>query len=399
MRVSVSLSAACALLVMCALPAASRAQDSTASNKPWYDRLTFRGYAQFRYNRLLETNEQLKCSTCDRSIGENGGFFLRRARLAITGEVNHHITISIQPDLSSEVGGKENTLVLRHYFADIYLDSARTLRARIGQSEVPTGFEALQSSSRRAPLDRSDAMESSAPGEQDLGIFFYWTSPVAKRRFRDLANPRLKGTGDYGIVALGIFNGQGGNRPEMNDSPHVIARVAYPFRVAQQWVEVEAHAFAGTYTIANGQRAEGVGGGDDFDDRRVGASFIVFPQPLGLQAEWTVGRGPQYDAATDAIDDQALRGGYAMLSYGWGGTGAHRVLAYTRAQYFHGAFKTDPDARSSVVHEYEPGVEWTVDEGFELTAAYAMSDRHYRDSTADKHEHGRFLRLQAQVSF
>jgi hypothetical protein len=76
------------------------------------------------------------------------------------------------------------------------------------------------------------------------------------------------------------------------------------------------------------------------------------------------------------------------------------VLAYTRAQYFNGAFKTDPDARGSVVHEYEPGVEWTVDEGFELTAAYAISDRHYRDSAApDKHERGRFLRLQAQVSF
>jgi hypothetical protein len=103
-----------------ALPAASGAQDSTATNRPWYDRLTFRGYAQFRYNRLLETHEQLKCSTCDRSIGENGGFFLRRARFAITGEVNHHITVSIQPDLSSEVGGKENTLVLRQYFADIY---------------------------------------------------------------------------------------------------------------------------------------------------------------------------------------------------------------------------------------------------------------------------------------
>src|SRR5580765_8503552 len=60
--------------------------------------------------------------------------------------------------------GKENTLVLRHYYADIYLDSARTFRARVGQSEVPTGFEGLQSSSRRAPFDRADAMESSAPG-------------------------------------------------------------------------------------------------------------------------------------------------------------------------------------------------------------------------------------------
>lgn len=377
-----------------------RAQDSVSAKRPWYDRLTIRGYAQFRYNRLLETNDQLKCPTCDRSIGANGGFFLRRARLAITGEVNDRITVSIEPDFTSEVGGKENTLVLRHYFADIYLDSARAFRARIGQSEVPTGFEALQSSSRRAPLDRSDAMESSAPGEQDVGVFLYWTPAVAKRRFRDIGNSRLKGTGDHGILALGVYNGQGGNRPEMNDSPHIIGRFAYPFRVRQQYIEVDAHAYTGTYTIASGQRAPGVGGGDDFRDRRIGASFILYPRPIGLQAEWTAGRGPEYDAPTNAIDDQALRGGYAMVSYNWAGSGAHRLLAYTRAQYFHGAFKTDPDARSSVVHEYEPGVEWTVDDGFELTAGYAISDRHYRDSAApDNHQRGQFLRLQAQVSF
>jgi hypothetical protein len=39
-------------------------------------------------------------------------------------------------------------------------------------------------------------------------------------------------------------------------------------------------------------------------------------------------------------------------------------MAYARLQYFHGAFKTDTDARSSVVHEYEPGVEWGVIDGF-----------------------------------
>jgi hypothetical protein len=400
MRASVFASAVCASLVLCTVPSASRAQDSVATKRPWYDRLTFRGYAQFRYNRLLETNDQLKCSTCDRSIGANGGFFLRRARLAITGEANDHITVSIQPDFSSEVGGKENTLVLRQYFADIYLDGARTFRARIGQSEVPTGFEALQSSSRRAPLDRSDAIESSAPGEQELGVFFYWTPVAAKRRFSHLANGRFKGTGDYGTVGLGVFNGQGANRPEMNNSPHIIARVAYPFPVRGQDIEVDVHAFTGTYTIATGQRATGVGGGNDFADRRVGGSFILFPQPLGVQAEWTIGRGPQYDSLTNSIEDQPLRGGYAMMSYAWSGPGSHRLVAYARAQYFTGSFKTDPDARSSVVHEYEPGVEWTLDEGLELTAGYAISERLYRDSAArDNHQRGRFLRLQAQVSF
>jgi hypothetical protein len=400
MRASVLASAVCASLAVCAIPAVARAQDSSATEQRWYDRLAFRGYAQFRYNRLLETNDKLKCSTCDRSIGANGGFLLRRARLAISAEVNDRITVSIQPDFTTEVGGRENTLVLRHYFADIYLDSARTLRTRIGQSEVPTGFEALQSSSRRAPLDRSDAMESSSPGEQDLGIFFYWTPPTAKRRFRELASSQLKGTGDYGVVGLGVYNGQGGNRAEMNDTPHIVARVAYPLRVRDQYVEVDVHAYTGTYTIANGQRASGVGGNDDFTDRRAGGAFVLYPQPLGVQAEWTFGRGPQYDATTNAITERSVRGGYTMLSYAFGGPGARRVLAYARAQYFKGAFRTDPDTRASAVHEYEPGIEWTLDDGFELTAAYAISHRRYRDSAApDNDERGRFLRLQAQVSF
>ena len=400
MRVSRTVSACLALIVMSIAPATLVAQDSTAGTRPWYDRLSFRGYAQFRYNRLLETNELLKCPTCDRSIGQNGGFFLRRARLAITAQVNDRISVSIQPDFASELGGRENALVLRHYYADIYLDDAHSLRARVGQSEVPTGFEAIQSSSRRAPLDRADAMESAAPGEQDLGIFMYWTPRAAKQRFRDLATVRLKGTGDYGVVSLGVYNGQGGNRAEMNDTPHVVARLAYPFRIGHQYVEANAYAFGGTYTIPSPQRGSGVGGEDDFDDQRVGGSFIVYPQPLGLQAEWSTGRGPRYDAATNSITEQPIRGGYALVSYEWRGAGARGVVAYTRAQYFHGAFKTDPDARSSDVHEYEPGLEWNIDDGFELTAAYAISDRNYRDSaTPNNHQQGRFLRLQAQFSF
>src|SRR5918994_766233 len=84
---------------------------------------------------------------------------------------------------------------------------------------------------------------------------------------------------------------------------------------------------------------------------------------------------PLSAAPTNSITDQPVRGGYAMASYSLAASGNQRVIAFTRAQYFRGSFKTDADARSSIVHEYEPGVEWTIDEGFELTASYALSDR------------------------
>ena len=126
----------------------------------------------------------------------------------------------------------------------------------------------------------------------------------------------------------------------------------------------------------------------------------MYPQPLGVQAEWSVGRGPRYDAPTNSIVDAPARGGYVMASYTVAGSAAARVTAFARAQYFTGAFKTDPDARSSVVHEYEPGIEWALSTAFELTAAYAISDRLYRDSASpDNHQRGSFLRLQAQFSF
>src|SRR5262252_2248039 len=108
MRASALVGALCAIVAVCTAPGVSRAQDSTLTNQPWYDRLSINGYAQFRYNRLLETNDQLKCPTCDRSIGDNGGFFLRRARISINAQVTDRLSVSIQPDFTAPLGGREN---------------------------------------------------------------------------------------------------------------------------------------------------------------------------------------------------------------------------------------------------------------------------------------------------
>ena len=57
----------------------------------WYESINLRGYMQVRYNRLLETNAQLKCEQCDRSWGENGGFFIRRMRLIFFGQIHKNV--------------------------------------------------------------------------------------------------------------------------------------------------------------------------------------------------------------------------------------------------------------------------------------------------------------------
>jgi hypothetical protein len=71
---------ATAFVAMSAI-AFAQTKPSETSPKKWFEKIQLRGYAQLRYNRLFETNPALKCDQCDKSLGENGGFFLRRGRL------------------------------------------------------------------------------------------------------------------------------------------------------------------------------------------------------------------------------------------------------------------------------------------------------------------------------
>jgi hypothetical protein len=92
---------------------------------------------------------------------------------------------------------------------------------RVGQSKPPFGFENLQSSQNRLALDRADALNSATPGERDLGAFFYYAPPEARRRSKHLVSSGLKGSGDYGVVGLGVYNGQGINQREGRRPSHM----------------------------------------------------------------------------------------------------------------------------------------------------------------------------------
>ena len=124
--------------------AAAPASAQPAPARQWYDRISLRGYAQIRYNRLLETNKLLTCPQCDRSIGNNGGLFLRRARLIFSGDVSNRVSIYIQPDYASDAAGTQHYLQLRDAYFDLWLDGAKQHRLRFGQSKVPFGFENMQ---------------------------------------------------------------------------------------------------------------------------------------------------------------------------------------------------------------------------------------------------------------
>lgn len=366
--------------------------------RAWYERISLRGYAQLRYNRLLETNPDLVCAQCDRSIGDRGGLFLRRARLVISGDVHPRLSIYIQPDFANDAGGSQHFAQIRDAYFDLHLDGEKTHRLRFGQSKVPFGFENLQSSSNRLPLDRNDALNSAIPNERDMGVFYFWSPAAARSRFKILTDSGLKGSGDYGVLGIGIMNGQTANRPEANNSLHNVVRLTYPFRLPNgQFVEAGIQGYDGRFVVAS--RSAQVNALPEYDDRRVAVSLIWYAQPFGLVGEYNWGEGPEFVPATRSIDLRSLQGGFVQAMYRWKSRD-QVIQPFARLQSYRGGKKLEQDARHYEVHEFEAGVEWLPIPAFELTAQYTSSSRLFEDAaTIGNREKGRFLRLQAQFNY
>lgn len=372
-----------------------------AQEKPWYQAINMRGYVQARYNRLLETNPNLGCEQCDASWGEGGGFMLRRIRLIFSGQLNERIYFYLQPDFASSSQGGLHFGQLRDAYFDLGLDRKNEFRLRIGQSKVPFGFENMQSSQNRLPLDRADGTNSALRNERDLGVFFYWAPQEKRKLFADLVARGLKGSGDYGVFAFGVYNGQTANNPEGNKGMHIVSRFSYPFGVGDQIVEAGLQGYSGRFIISEDRISEGVSvdANRDYLDQRVAASFVLYPQPFGIQAEYNVGRGPEYDGLQQAIDTKSLSGGYVTLSY-MTRIKNQILIPFTRLQQYKGGKKHEQDARSYDVEELELGVEWQPSKYFELVAMYTMSSRRYEDQQLpDNLQTGNLLRLQAQLNF
>jgi phosphate-selective porin len=369
------------------------------SPKKWYDKISLRGYAQVRYNRLLETNSKLKCEQCDRSWGENGGFFIRRGRLVFSGDVSDRLHFYIQPDFASNVSGTfQHTLQIRDAYFDLALDDKKEYRLRFGQSKVPFGFENMQSSQNRLALDRADATNSPVANERDLGVFFYYAPTEIRERFAYLVKSGLKGSGDYGLFALGAYNGQNANKTEANNQPHIVSRITYPFKAKSgQIIETSLQAYTGKYVIEKNAKNKETNA--QFIDRRIAGTLVVYPQPFGFQGEYNIGKGPEFNPTTMKTEVKNLSGGYAQLMYRKK-VGENHITPFVKYQYYKGGKKHEIDARKYLVNDLEIGAEWQLKDYFELTANYTISDRTFEDAALPiNHQKGNLLRLQAQFNF
>jgi hypothetical protein len=376
----------------------SRGVGDAPVRERWYEKISVRGYTQFRYN--FGQQNDLLTSPGDRSIAKNNEFFLRRARLIVSGQPHDRVFVYLQGEFAGYVindndNDQGSTAVLRDAYADLFLTENKEWRIRPGQSKIPFGFETLQSSQNRLAFDRNDATFSGVPNERNVGVFLYYTPTVVRERFRRLVESGLKGSGDYGMLGIGVYNGQAIDRQDENKNKHVIFHSAFPYEFSNgQIVQVGMDAYTGQVVVStspviptnpsltNGQPVSPqVTNSGNYLDERVAWHVVVFPQPFGLQAEYTIGRGPQLNQARTAVELGSLHGGYVQLFYNYQcDTYCQNILPYVRMQEYFGAQKLQSNAAQQSVRETELGLEYQFNRAIELTVAYSWTQRTSGDS-------------------
>jgi hypothetical protein len=372
----------------------SRGVGDVPVRERWYEKISIRGYTQFRYNYTLNRDELIN-SQGDRSIGKNNEFFLRRARVIISGQPHERVFVYVQPDFASAVEGSNNVGQLRDWYADLFLTENKEWRIRAGQSKVPFGFENLQSSQNRLALDRNDAINSAQNNERDLGVFLYYAPTHVRERFRRLVDSGLKGSGDYGMLGIGVYNGQTANQRDHNKNKHVVFHSMYPMEFSSgQIVQVGMDAYTGQFNVTNRAvvpvnftASQGkafsplLQNNGNYLDERVAFHFVVYPQPFGLQGEYTFGRGPELNQARTEVVTGSLRGGYLQLYYQYKcDTYCLSVVPFVRVQEYFGGKKHEDNAPRNSVRELELGVEYQINQALEFTVMGTFTQRTSADS-------------------
>lgn len=372
--------------------------------KHFFDHIKVRGYTQIRFNQPT-TNPELVNLQGDRSMGGEGGIFIRRARLVLSGDVHPQVYIYLQPDFASNTESGQNFVQMRDWYFDLS-DPSTEFRIRVGQSKVPYGFENMQSSQNRLPLDRSDALNSALANERDLGAFIYYAPKKIRERFAYLVSSGLKGSGDYGVVGIGVYNGQTANRPELNKNKHVVGRVSYPFLIGEQFLEVGGGGYYGKYVIA---KSEGIGGADEFTDARAHLAFTLYPQPFGLQVEYNVGIGPELEDVTSVdgptgtvfsgtVESEFLHGGYALASFMMNFDTIGTLTPYARGILYEGGKKHEVNSPSYSIRELDMGLEWQPIPALEFVGAFVAARRTF-SKLPYQMEEGYLGRFQVQVNY
>ena len=372
----------------------------------WYEKLSIDGYTQVRHTEQMNDAAYLTGGLpADRSVDPNQSLIIRRGRFKLAGDFGR-VYLYTQWDVAASVdsGTSRNFgLQTRDIYADIAIDEAKEHRVRIGVSKVPYGFVNLQSSQNRLQMERPEALNSAVEGERDQGIYYMYANTEDRALFKSLVKDGLKGSGDYGVFTAGFYSGAGLNKADNNGEVHSVVRLSKPWVSASgQTYEAGIGAYAGRFKVTTDlTTGSGLPGGvskttldaninavdrrdlsDGFVDRRASAHFIMYPQPWGIEAEWTTGQGPQLTDDRTSVTSQSLQGGYIMVNYRHKYGEQSELIPYVRWNYFDGARKFATNAPKMVVNELDIGFEWQWRKEVELQLQYTLADERSNTSTA-----------------
>ena len=381
--------------------------------KAWYEKLTLRGYTQLRVNEIVSGDATAPAgvsrlrSIGDANITNTNNFSLRRIRLILQGDLNDHVSLYLQPDFASVISNqaanerREGFGQLRDAYVDWFPLADHSLRLRFGQSKVPFGWENLQSSSARLALDRTDGINTAVPTERDLGVVLYYTPPQVQQIWNRLAIDGQKLFGNYGAFGLALYNGQGTNRTETNNDLMFVAMATWPFALDGLGLDGQVLEVGGAVMRNRVQPELRTGGVSllSYADNRVGLHAMLYPQPIGFQAEWNWGTGPQWDDVTRSIQERPLEGGYIQAMARVKRSPLGPFMPFARWQHYRGGFKAGLNAPRLETDELELGIEFQPTPPLELTLTYGRAKRREADERRSGQAEGDILRAQLQWNY
>src|SRR5262245_18486929 len=113
----------------------SRSVGDVPVRERWWEKISIRGYTQFRLNYTLN-NDFVRSPQGDLSINGNNSFFVRRARLIIRGQPHDRVFFYIQPEfantpLNTNGSTGSQNVQLRDWYADLFLTANKEWRIRV----------------------------------------------------------------------------------------------------------------------------------------------------------------------------------------------------------------------------------------------------------------------------
>jgi phosphate-selective porin O/P len=224
------------------------------------------------------------------SVGDSALFFMRRARVAVQGDVTPWARFRAQVELRNlGLNGTPSTVAA----TDLFVALARGhWAATIGQAKVPLSLEAIMGSSTLPLADRSVVVGDNAPN-RDIGAALEWRPA----RALDLQG--------------GVYNGEGPNHASNPDKKMAyIGRVtatpvdgvdlsgaaaAYP---DSTWWNAAVMVHRGAWTIRGEWLQRDLSGSADHLNGWYGlASYTVVPERVQL-----VGRVERFDPSSAPLD-------------------------------------------------------------------------------------------------